>query len=488
MSADLSTPGPAHPAAGRAAGAQPAHAMPSDAVTPSSADTAAAGAHAPRSPRHPLMWVPSLYLAMGLPNVLVGAVAAILYKNMGVSNEDIALYTSQMYLPWVLKPLWSPLLEPYRTKRWWVISMQFLMMASLGMVAFSLPLDGFFRASLAFFWITGFASATQDIAADGVFMTTMPLREQARYAGVQGMCWNLGAVVASGLLVSLTGWLHKDLGWSWVHCWMAVMLGAAGMMGGFGLWHMRVLPPGAPSSVQGQDLRSAMVSLRASWVTFFQKPSIWMMLAVVFFYRFGEGFIEKFGPLFLLDPRDVGGLGLDNAALGHIYGTVGTVAFIAGAFLSGFVVARMTLKRTFLLLAICLNLPHVTYYYLSHAMPDNVMLIGAVVALEKFGFGMGSVGHMLYMMQQIAPGPFKMTHYAMATGVMALTKWATGSVSGWVYAAVGQQYASFFGLVLLFSIPPIVLAWLAPFPVKAHDPSDPSSDPDAQHGTGGGGH
>jgi len=164
------------------------------------------------SKRHPFTWVPSLYLAMGLPNVMVGVVAAIIYKNLGVSNEDIALYTSQMYLPWVLKPLWAPLLEAYRTKRWWVISMQFTMAASLGLVAFCLPLDGFFRLSLAFFWITGFASATQDTVADGVFMTTMPLRDQARYAGLQGMCWNLGAVIASGLLVAFTGWLHRRLG------------------------------------------------------------------------------------------------------------------------------------------------------------------------------------------------------------------------------------------------------------------------------------
>lgn len=462
MSADLSRP------AGKGAGPSAAAARADDPSprTPGAASSGVSAGDAGGSPRrHPLTWVPSLYLAMGLPNVLIGAVAAILYKNLGVSNEDIALYTSQMYLPWVLKPLWSPLLEPYKTKRWWVITMQFLMMASLGAVAFVLPLDGFFRASLAFFWITGFASATQDIVADGVYMTTMSRPEQARYAGLQGMCWNLGAVVASGLLVSLTGWMHVSLHWDWVHCWMAVMLGAAGMMGAFGLWHLRVLPPGAPAAVHGQDLRSALVSLRESWVTLFQKPSVWMMLAVIFFYRFGEGFIEKFGPLFLLDPRSVGGLGLDNAALGHIYGSAGTVAFIAGAFLGGFIAARMTLKRSFLLLAIALNLPHLTYYYLSHAMPDNLWLIGAVVAVEKFGFGMGSIGHMLYMMQQLAPGPFKMTHYAMATGVMALTKWATGSVSGWVYAAVGQHYASFFGLVLLFSVPPIVLAWLAPFPV-----------------------
>lgn len=416
------------------------------------------------SSRHPLSWVPTLYLAMGLPNVTVGVVAAILYKNLGVSNEDIAFYTSQMYLPWVLKPLWSPFLEPFRTKRWWVIAMQFTMMASLGLVAFCLPLSGFFRASLAFFWITGFASATQDIVADGVFMTTMPLRDQARYAGLQGMCWNFGAVIASGLLVSLTGWMHDRAGLPWVQCWMAVMTGTAVLMGLFGLWHLRVLPTGAPSALQGQGLRAAFPALRDSWATFFRKPGIWMMLAVVFFYRFGEGFVEKFGPLFLLDPRSAGGLGLDNAALGHINGTVGTVSFIAGAFLGGFLAARLTLPRAFLLLAVSLNLPHVTYFYLSHAMPDDRVWIGAIVAIEKFGFGMGSVGQMLYMMQQLAPGPFKMTHYAFATGVMALTKWSTGSVSGWLYDRVGHDYATFFAWVLVFSVPPIVLAWRAPFP------------------------
>jgi PAT family beta-lactamase induction signal transducer AmpG len=443
-----------------------------DNVLPAPADLAAAnpapaaavaGPAAPRH-RHPLAWVPTLYLAMGLPNVTVGVVAAILYKNLGVSNEDIALYTSQMYLPWVLKPLWAPLLEPYRTKRWWVISMQFLMMASLGTVAFCLPLEGFFRASLAFFWITGFASATQDTVADGVFMTTVSLRDQARYSGLQGMCWNMGAVIASGLLVSLTGWLHGSMGLSWVQCWMAVMLGTALTMGGFGLWHLRVLPPGAPSAVQGASLGVAYTALKASWVSFFQKPQIWMMLAVIFFYRFGEGFIEKFGPLFMLDPRSAGGLALSNEALGHINGTVGTIAFIAGAFLGGFVVARRTLPRSFLLLALVLNLPHLTYFYLSHAMPHSLVWIGAIVAVEKFGFGMGSVGHMLYMMQQVAPGPFKMTHYAMATGVMAMTKWGTGTVSGWVWGLAGHHYASFFAFVLVASVPPVLLAWRAPFP------------------------
>jgi len=401
---------------------------------------------------------------MGLPNVMVGVVAAIIYKNLGVSNEDIALYTSQMYLPWVLKPLWAPLLETYRSKRFWVIGMEFAMAAALGLVALCLPLADFFRLSLAFFWIVGFASATQDTCADGVFMTTVSKTDQARYSGLQGMCWNLGAVIASGLLVSLTGWLHNHMGLSWVQCWVIVVALAAAAMALFGLYHLRVLPPGWPSHLHGQGLAGGLKATAEAWVTFFQKPQIWMMLAVIFFYRFGEGFIEKFGPLFLLDGAAAGGLGLDNEALGHINGTVGTLSFIAGAFLGGFFVARRTLPRSFFTLALVLNIPHLTYFYLAQTLPADTATIAVVVALEKFGFGMGSVGHMLYMMQQIAPGPFRMAHYAMATGVMALTKWGTGSVSGLLWNAVGHHYSSFFGWVLVFSVPPVLLAWLAPFP------------------------
>ncbi|MBV8034780.1 MFS transporter [Roseateles sp.] len=433
----------------------------------------------PSTSRHPLAWVPSLYLAMGLPNVMVGVVAAIIYKNLGISNEDIALYTSQMYLPWVLKPLWAPLLEIYRSKRFWVISMEFTMAAALGLAALCLPLDGFFKLSLAFFWIVGFASATQDTCADGVFMTTVSKIDQARYSGVQGMCWNLGAVIASGLLVSLTGWLHNHMGLSWVQCWVVVVSLAAAAMALFGVYHLRVLPAGSPSHLHGQGLSGGLKATAEAWITFFQKPQIWMMLTVIFFYRFGEGFIEKFGPLFLLDARDAGGLGLDNEALGHINGTVGTLAFIAGAFLGGFFVARRTLPRSFFTLALVLNIPHLTYFYLAQTLPTDTATVAAIVALEKFGFGMGSVGHMLYMMQQIAPGPFRMAHYAMATGVMALTKWGTGSVSGLLWSHVNHQYTSFFGWVLVFSIPPVLLAWLAPFP---HDQAETAEGHEAAVG------
>jgi len=236
-----------------------------------------------------------------------------------------------------------------------------------------------------------------------------------------------------------------------------------------GCWHARVLPQGAVSPMQGKGLGAAVKALGETWASFFRKKRIWMMLTVVFFYRFGEGFIEKFGPLFMLDSRQIGGLGLSNETLGHINGTVGTIAFIAGTLLGGFYAAKMTLRRSFLILALALNIPHLTFFYLSWAMPENLVWIGAVVALEKFGYGVGSVGHMLYMMQQIAPGSFQMAHYAFATGVMALTMLFTGTISGPIYGLFGENYQHFFLFVLLASIPPILFAWLAPFPVEIRE-------------------
>ncbi len=423
----------------------------------------------PRPYKHPLLWVPSLYLAMGLPNAIVSVVSKTMFKNLGITNEDIAIYTGLMYLPWVLKPIWAPFMEPWLTKRKWVLGMEFLMAGSIGLVALALPLPGFFRASLALFWITGFASGTQDIAADAVYLTTITARDQARYMGVQGICWNCGSFIATGLLTWFTGFLHDDLRYSWIRAWQTVMLYFSVFMAVLGVWHLRMLPPGEPSSLHGGGLAGAWQALKGSWVTFFQKKSIWLMLVVVFMYRFGEGFIENFGQLFLLDPRAVGGMGFNNQQIGNIYGSVGTFGFLGGALLGGFFAGKFTLKRSFLFLAIALNVPHVTYYYLSHAMPDSLWVIGTVVTIEKFAFGFGSIGHMLYMMQQIAPGAFKMTHYAFATGIMALTKMVTGPLSAFVFKdLVHRSYPNFFLFVLLASIPPILLAWIAPFPQSAN--------------------
>lgn len=424
--------------------------------------------------RHPLLWVPTLYLAMGIPNATVSQVAAIMYKNFGVPVEKIATYTGLMYLPWVLKPLWSPFMEPFKTKRFWVIGMEFLMAVAIVIVGLVLKMPNYFTLTIGLFWIVGFASGTQDIAADAVYMTSLSSKVQAQYAGIQGMCWNAGAILASGLLVVVTGKMHDKLNFDWQYSWMVVMFVIAATLALCGFWHLKMLPPGEPSALQGGTFGDAFRSLSETWISFFKKKQIWLMLFVVFMYRFGEGFIEKLGPLFLVDERVHGGLGLTNAEWGSINSIVGTIAFIVGALLGGFLAAKMTLRRSFVILALALNVPHLTYFLLSTWMPHDLGIIATLITIEKFGFGLGSIGHMLYMMQQLAPGPFKMSHYAFATGVMALTKWSTGSISGKIYDALGQNYHTFFIFVLIASIPPVITCWFAPFPQK-DDASTPAT-------------
>src|SRR5262245_48718589 len=349
----------------------------------------------------PLYWVPTLYFAMGAPMIAVTVVAAIMYKNLGVSNPDIALYTGAMYLPWTIKPLWAPVVEMFRTKRFFVLAMELALAVSLGGIALALPLPSWMPLTLACFWVTGFLSATHDIAADGVYISSTTAREQALYVGVQGIAWNVGRILASGLLVSFTGYLHDGLGYSWIHAWMIVMTILAGVLAVSCVWHARVLPPGDRRADAPRTASNATAMFARTFSTFFAKPGIWTMIGVVFFYRFGEGLIEKVAPLFLLDARSAGGLGLDNAQLGHINGTFGTLGFLAGTLLGGVLAARSGLRRSFLLLVLALNVPHATYCYLSYARPDGFAAIAAIVAIEKLGYGIGSVGHMLYMMQQL---------------------------------------------------------------------------------------
>jgi PAT family beta-lactamase induction signal transducer AmpG len=442
--------------------------------------------------KHPALWVPSLYFAMGTPMTAVTAMSAVMYKNLGLSNAEIALYTGSMYLPWVIKPLWSPVVEMFRTKKFFVLSMELVMMVTLGAVALALPLPSYLTWTLVFLWITGFASATQDIAADGVYISSMSHREQAVYVGIQGVFWNLGRIIATGLLVTFTGLLHGRMGLSWPRSWMVVMGILALIMGLAFAWHRKVLPSGGGVGGLGgaerppaQRASEGLIPERAkdgprslggaartfvdAFATFFTKKSIWMMIAVAYFYRFGEGLIEKIGPLFLLDARAVGGLGLDNVKLGTINGTYGTVAFIVGALLGGLFAARLGLRRSLFLLALALNVPHVTYLYLSQARPESLAAIAAAVTIEKLGYGFGSVGHMLYMMQQMAPGPYKTAHYAFATGIMGLCMMSTGMVSGVLQEALGYQ--TFFIVVMAVSVIPLVVAWNAPFPV-----ADPQQD------------
>lgn len=418
--------------------------------------------------------MPTLYFAMGVPMITVSVVASIMYKNMGLSNTEVALYTGSMYLPWVIKPLWSPVIDIFQTKKFFVVFTQIVMAVALGGVALALPLPGYLPVTIALFWVIGFLSATHDIAADGVYINAMSSKEQARYIGLQGVFWYAGKILASGLLVSFTGYLHsteKGLGLPWTKSWMIVM----GLMGVvmllMGLWHRWVLPIGSKAAQLDDHLtgmKHVLHEFGDVFASFFKKKDIWLMIAFILLYRVGEGFLEKLGPLFLLDRRELGGLGLDNFEVGNINGTFGSAAFILGALLGGWIAARFGLKRTLILFSLMLNIPHLTFVFLSVALPTNVTLITIIVVIEKLGYGIGSVALSLYMMQQVAPGNYKTAHYAISSGLMALCMMLTGMASGALQAAVGYQW--FFIIVMFATIPSLIVSWLAPFHMDAeHD-------------------
>ncbi len=415
---------------------------------------------------------------MGTPMIAVSTVAAMMYKNLGLTNAQIGFYTGSFYLAWVIKPLWAPFVELHRTKRFFVLGMELAMVGSFGMLALALHSPIWLVATNVLFWLTALASATQDIAADGIYIATMSAPEQAEYAGVQGIAWNSGRIIASGALVSLTGYLHDTRQLSWVSSWTVIMAALSVIMLVCWLWHQRMLPIGdvVVQRMDAADESKPAPRMLDAWVDFFAKPKILAMLGVVFFYRFGEGFIEKMGPLFMMDPRAQGGLGLSNTTLGNINGTLGTLGFLLGTFGGGLFAARIGLRRAFVPLALALNVPHITYFYLSQALPTNLTLITTVVTIEKIGYGAGTVGMMLYMMQQLAPGRFRTAHYAFATGVMALCMSVTGMLSGGIQARLGHQH--FFLFVLAASVPPVIIAFLAPF---VHEPETKASTPMGGH-------
>lgn len=422
----------------------------------------------------PLRWVPSLYFAMGAPMITVSVVSAIMYKNLGVSNADIAFHTGFMYLPWTLKPLWAPVVEMFRTKKFFVVAAELVIAVTLGCVALALSLPSYMPWTIAFLWMTAFASATQDIAADGVYIASMSRRDQALYAGVQGVAWNIGRIIASGLLVSFTGKLHDEVGLGWQQSWIVVMAILALIMVASAGWHGKNLPSGGEAATAPTDIAGAARVFADAFASFFKKKGIWGMVAFTFFYRFGEGLIEKIGPLFLLDDRSVGGLHLSNVELGKINGTYGTLGFIAGAILGGLFSARFGLRRSILVLVLALNVPHVTYLFLSQARPTSLSITTTVVTIEKFGYGFGSVGHMLYMMQQVARGSYKTAHYAFATGIMGLCMMSTGMMSGYISEAIGYQ--RFFIMVMVASTLPVLAVWFAPFYDAEEEPEDFAPD------------
>ena len=408
--------------------------------------------------RTPWAWVPTLYFAEGIPYVAVMTISLIMYKRLGLSNTDITLYTSWLYLPWVIKPLWSPFVDMLRSKRWWIMSMQILIAAALGGVAFTIPGPWWLQGSLAFFWLMAFSSATHDIAADGFYMLGLDQHEQAYFVGIRSTFYRIATIFSSGLLVGLAGALQvmtRNIRYSW----SLVFYLMAGLFIGLWLYHHWALPK--PQEDGEKEKKTARDIINEFWqtlVTFFQKPQVWAGICFMLFYRMPEGLLAKVSALFLVDASHNGGLGLSDGEYGLVQGTVGVIGLTLGGILGGFAAARDGLKRWLWPMVLAITLPDLVYVYLSYVMPSDLLVINVCVFIEQFGYGFGFSAYMLYLIYY-SQGEHKTSHYALCTAFMALSMMIPGLFAGALQEAVGYQ--TFFLIVIAAcSLTYIVTAFL----------------------------
>jgi len=411
--------------------------------------------------RNPLSWVPSGYFAEGIPYVMITWVAATMFKDLGHSDTEITFWVGNITLMWSLKPLWAAFLDMFKTKKWIVLAMEFGMVCLLVLVGFCLPMSSYFLISIAVLWMMAFASATQDICMDGIYITSLNKADQAKYVGIQGVFWNVGRIFSMAFIVYVASYFGEGETSSWTIAWCL----AAAVMSALAGYHIFFLPKGSVVD-RPKSSKEARITFIDAWIDFFRKPQIWGMLAFVFLFRSGEGLLLGVGHLFLQAESEVGGIGLSLAQKSIIDGTVSTVVSLAGGILGGMFISKYGLKKTLFTMAICLNLPNLTYVYLAFAAqggePVTLWTVGSLVTIEKFFYSFGFIANMLYMMQQISPGKYHMTHYAFCTAIMNLVLWPTTAVSGFLADYLG--YLTFFIVVMLATIPSFLAAWYAPFP------------------------
>lgn len=400
---------------------------------------------------NPWYWIPSLYLAEGIPYIMVMTVAGILFKRFGISNTDIALYTSWWYLPWVIKPLWSPVVDLFKTKRWWITTMQFFIGIGLAGVALSLPGNDFFRYSLVFFWLLAFSSATHDTAADGFYMYGLNPRQQAYFVGIRSTFYRLALIIGQGLAVMLAGTLEKRL--PLATAWSIAIGSLAVLIFFFAIYHLFILPKPSDDRQSGQS-QALFKEFIDTFVSFFRKKHIGQALCFMLLFRLAESQLLKLASPFMLDSRTVGGLGLDTSEVGFIYGTIGIIALAGGGILGGIVTAHKGLGYWMLWMTIAMNIPNLVYVYLAYAQPENLLLISSCVAIEQFGYGFGFTAYMLYLIL-FSAGEHKTAHYALCTGFMALGLMLPGMGSG--YIQEHTSYLTFFMWVMLCTIPSFLL-------------------------------
>jgi MFS transporter, PAT family, beta-lactamase induction signal transducer AmpG len=407
----------------------------------------------------PWFWIPLLNFASGLPYAVIISVSVIMYKNLGISNEDIGVYTSLLYLPWVIKPLWSPLIEMVGTKRKWFLMMQLIISIAFLIVGFTIPMNGFFYMTLAIFWVAAFASASNDIASDGFYLLVLPEDKQSFFIGIRSTFYRLSMLAGNGLIVLLAGYLEHKYGdntkaWSYTMVFVGLLMTFITVYNYFSTPKTEINAGEKPKDVNEKSFLTIFVS-------FFQKKQIGLILSFILLFRLGESQLIKMLSPFLIDPVNVGGMGLDTQDVGIIYGTFGVSALTIGGILGGIAISKQGLTKWMLPMILTMHLPIIGFVLLAHFHPSSVYYIYAVVIIEQFGYGFGFAAFMMYLIH-VAEGESKTAHYALATGFMALGMMLPGMLSGFIQQYLG--YGNFFIWVFLATIPGIILSRFITFP------------------------
>lgn len=412
---------------------------------PSNGGSRPASGHPSTPHSNPWKWIPSLYFAEALPYVAVMTISVMMYKRLNVSNEEIALYTSWLYFPWVIKPLWSPFIDLVKSKRWWVLTMEILIGAGLAGVAFTIPTTHFLQSTLAFFWLMAFSSATHDIAADGFYMLALTSHEQTLYVGIRSTFYRIATIAGSGLLIMLAGTLEvftRRIAYSW--CITFYVL--SGFFIAVALYHIFNLPrPASDANRPQAPAGELLMNFFHTFVTFIRKPQILTAFLFMLLYRLPEALLVKMSNLFLIDKADVGGLGLSTQEVGFVQGSVGVIGLTLGGIVGGLVASKDGLKKWLWPMVWSITLPDLVYVYLSYFQTQNFLLINIFIFIEQFGYGFGFTAYMLFLIY-FSKGKHQTSHYAICTGIMALSMMLPGMVAGYLQQEVG--YFNFFLIVM----------------------------------------
>lgn len=407
--------------------------------------------------RHPWWWIPTLYFAEGLPYMAVMTISTVMYKCLGIGNTEIAFYTAWLYLPWVIKPFWSPFVDIIRSKRWWVLAMQWAIAIAMASIAFALPASGFFQATLALFWLMAFASATHDIAADGFYMLALTEHQQSLFVGIRSLFYRISMVVGQGVLVVVAAfvsdaWAQPKAGWIVVFGILAAFFALVAS------YHSFALPRPAADAMRSPRSRGEVLrEFTETFVAFFRKPQVGVALTFMLLYRLPEAQLVKMITPFMLDPTESGGLGLTPDQVGLVYGTIGVIGLMLGGIVGGLAAARRGLRYWLHPMAWSMSLTCLTFVYLAVAQPSAIWEIYLCVFVEQFGYGFGFTAYMLYLIY-FSAGRFKTAHYSICTGFMALGMMLPGMAAGWITDHF--SYVAFFIWTMICCVATIGVCYL----------------------------